>query len=78
MQVSLKQVLTTSFTVSNGTLQGIVISPTLFNVMFYDLISVLARSDNAQFADDSSILCSLNNVWIAKIITKDGIGNILH
>jgi len=60
------------FSFSNGTPQGSVISPTLFNIMVSDLPQAISKCSISQFADDTSIKKSSRNLQFAtKCIEQD-------
>ncbi|WP_230209703.1 reverse transcriptase domain-containing protein [Solemya velum gill symbiont] len=75
-QVRLNQHLSKVCSVSNGTPQGSVISPTLFNIMVNDLHTVLKNCSISQFADDSSVWASFMNIWTAKRVIEEDLLNI--
>lgn len=77
-QVRLHQTVSRVCTVSNGTPQGSVISPTLFNVMVNDLHTVLSRCALSQFADDSSIWSCFRDIMAAKNAIEADLEHILQ
>jgi ribonuclease HI/exonuclease III len=72
IQVKVNGVLSGFKYVENGTPQGSVISPTIFNIAVSDLPTVLSKTKISQFADDIAIWKSNRNIpFLVKQVQQD-------
>ncbi|OOZ40505.1 reverse transcriptase domain-containing protein [Solemya elarraichensis gill symbiont] len=76
IQVLFGNTLSHTYDIQNGTPQGSVISPTLFNVMVNDLPQVVSKCTCSQFADDTSIRKSNRNLSFAKKSIEEDLENV--